>query len=52
MPNLELLWCEVILLNSKISIGVCYRHPTRLTSDMNVFLAMLQLIARILTQLL
>jgi hypothetical protein len=42
MPNLELLWCEVTLLNSKILIGVCYRPPTHLTSDMHVFLAMLQ----------
>ena len=42
MPNLELLWCEVILLNSKILMGVSYRPPTHLTSDMDVFQALLQ----------
>ena len=42
MPNLELLWCEVILLKTKILIGVCYRPPTHLTSDMDAFLALLQ----------
>ena len=57
MPNLELLWCEVILLNSKILMGVSYRPPTHLLLIWMFFrhcckIVLMQLIARILMQLL
>lgn len=41
-PVLELLWSEVILSNSKILIGVCYRPPSNLMSDMDNFLSLFQ----------
>jgi hypothetical protein len=38
IPELELLWSEVFLSNSKILIGVCYRPPSNLSSDIDQFL--------------
>ena len=42
IPALELLWSEVFLSNWKILIGVCYRPPSNLISDMDNFLTLLQ----------
>ena len=42
IPALELLWCEVFLSNLKILIGVCYRPPSNVNSDMDNFLTLLQ----------
>ena len=35
VPELELLWAEVFLSNTKILIGVCYRLHSNIASDIN-----------------
>lgn len=42
IPELELLWSEVFLPNSKILIGVCYRPPRNLSTDIDRFMELIQ----------